>query len=193
MCVHSFRQPQSSETSFLFFSTFFFLLSKQSCSILSVLRNICICNPKFSNFFSPSFRHYHDLFMDYMDLVFLNTNGWASLRAQLVKNPRSPWFDSWVGKVCWRRDRLPTPVFLGFPCGSAGKESACNVRVLGSIPGLGRSPGEGNSYSLHYSGLENSMDYIVHGVARGRHDWATFAIERNQDGTECIPSLEGAA
>ena len=35
--------------------------------------------------------------------------------------------DSWVGKVCWRRDRLPTPVFLGFPCGSAGKESPCNV------------------------------------------------------------------
>ena len=36
---------------------------------------------------------------------------------------QSPWFDSWVGKICWRRDRLPTPVFLGFPCGSAGKES----------------------------------------------------------------------
>ena len=41
------------------------------------------------------------------------------------------------------KDRLPTPVFLGFPCGSAGKESACNVGDLGSIPGLGRSPGEG--------------------------------------------------
>ena len=47
-------------------------------------------------------------------------------------------------------------VFLGFPGGSAGKESACNVGDLGSIPGLGRSPGEGNSYSLQYSGLENS-------------------------------------
>ena len=44
---------------------------------------------------------------------------------------------------CWRRDRLPTPVFLGFPCGSAGKESACDVGDLGSIPGLQRSPGEG--------------------------------------------------
>ena len=40
------------------------------------------------------------------------------------------------GKIHWRRDRLPTPVFLGFPCGSAGKESACNVGDLGSIPGL---------------------------------------------------------
>ena len=36
-------------------------------------------------------------------------------------------FDFWIGKICWRRDKLPTPVFLGFPRGSAGKESACNV------------------------------------------------------------------
>ena len=43
--------------------------------------------------------------------------------------------DSWVGKIPWKRDRLPTPVFLGFPCGSAGKESAYNVGDLGSIPG----------------------------------------------------------
>ena len=55
---------------------------------------------------------------------------------------------------------------MGFPCGSAGKESVCNVGDLGSIPGLGRSPGEGKGYPLQYSGLENSMDCIVHGVAR---------------------------
>ena len=47
---------------------------------------------------------------------------------------------------CWRRDRLPTPVFLGFACGSDGKESVCNVEDLGSNPGLGRSPGEGKDY-----------------------------------------------
>ena len=47
---------------------------------------------------------------------------------------------------------------LGFPCGSAGKESAHNARDLGSVLGLGTSPGEGNSYPLQYSGLENSMD-----------------------------------
>jgi len=52
----------------------------------------------------------------------------------------------------------------GFPGGSAGKESTCNAGDLGSIPGLGRYPGEGNSYPLQYSGLENSMDCIVHGV-----------------------------
>ena len=66
----------------------------------------------------------------------------------------------------WRRERLPTPVFLGFPCGSAGKESACSAGDLGSIPGLGRSPGEGKGYPLQYSGLENSIDCIVHGVAK---------------------------
>ena len=55
---------------------------------------------------------------------------------------------------------------MGFPCGSAGEESACNVGDLGSILGLGRSPGEGKGYPLQYSGLENSMDCIVHGVAK---------------------------
>ena len=69
----------------------------------------------------------------------------ASLVAQLVKNRlqcRRLWFNSWVRKIPWRRDRLSTSVFLGFPCGSAGKESSRNAGVLGSIPGLGRSPGD---------------------------------------------------
>ena len=57
---------------------------------------------------------------------------------------------------------------LGFPRGSAGKESTCNAGDLGSIAGLGRSPGEGNSYPLQYSGLENSMDCIVNGVAKSQ-------------------------
>ena len=59
-------------------------------------------------------------------------------------------------------------LYMGFPCGSAGKEAACNVGDLGSIPGLGRSPGKGQGYQLQYSGLENSMDSIVHGVAKSR-------------------------
>ena len=53
-----------------------------------------------------------------------------------------------------------------FPCGSAGKESICNAGDLGSIPGLGRSPGEGKAFALQYSSLENSIDCIVHGVAK---------------------------
>ena len=55
---------------------------------------------------------------------------------------------------------------LGFPCSSAGKESACNEGDLGLIPGLGRSPGEGKDYPLQYSDLENSMGCIVHGVTK---------------------------
>ena len=51
---------------------------------------------------------------------------------------------------------------------SAGKESTCNAGDLGSIPGLGRSPEEGKGYSLQYSGLENSMDCIVHGVTKSQ-------------------------
>ena len=149
------------------------------------------------------------------------------------------------GKFPWRRDRLPTPLFLGFPGGSTGKEkwkwscsimsdslwphrlqptrllhpwdfpgkstgvgchfllqgifptqgwnpglphcrqmtpgkeSAYNVGDLGSTPEFGRSPGEGNSYPLQYSGLKNSMDRgawqaTVHGLQRAGHNWGTF-------------------
>ena len=79
-----------------------------------------------------------------------------------------------MGKICWRRDRLPTPEFLGFPCGSAGKESACNAGDLSSIPGLGRSPGEEKGYPLQYSGLENSMDCIDHGVSKSQTQLSDF-------------------
>ena len=101
----------------------------------------------------------------------------ASLIAQLIKNRlqcRRPWFNPWVGKIRWKRDRLPTPVFSGFPCGSAGKESACNVGDLGSIPGLGRRSGEGKGYPVQYSGLKNSMDCIVHGVAKNQKQLSDF-------------------
>ena len=57
---------------------------------------------------------------------------------------------------------------MGFHCGWVGKESACNAEELGLIPGLGRSSGEGKSYPLQYSGLENFMDCIVHGVIKSQ-------------------------
>ena len=84
-------------------------------------------------------------------------------------------------KIPWRRDRLSTPVFLDFPGGSGGKESACNEEDLSSVPGLGRSPGEGNGYPLQYSGLENSTDCIVHGVLKsqtGLSDFQYVAMEK---------------
>ena len=61
--------------------------------------------------------------------------------------------------------RSPIP-YQGFPGGSAGKESAHNAEDLGSILGLGRFPGEEKGYPLQYSGLENSMDCIVYGIAK---------------------------
>ena len=65
-------------------------------------------------------------------------------------------------------------VFLGFPHGSVGKESTCNAGDLGSIPGLGRSPGEGKGYPLQYFDLESSMDCIVHGVAKSQTQLSDF-------------------
>ena len=66
----------------------------------------------------------------------------------------------------------------GKPSGSAGKESACNAGDLGLIPGLGKSPGEGKDYPLQYSGLENSMHCIVHGVAKSRTQLSNFHFHR---------------
>ena len=66
---------------------------------------------------------------------------------------------------------------MSFPCGSAGKESTCNAGDLGSVPGLGRSPGEGKGYPLQYSVLENSMECIVHGVAGSRTRLSDFHFQ----------------
>ena len=96
-------------------------------------------------------------------------------------------FNSCVRKIRWRRDRLPTPGFLGFPCGSAGKQSACNAGDLGLIPGLGRSLGEGNSHPLQSSGLENSMDCKVHGVAKS---WTQLSDFHFHFIFSCMPRRE---
>ena len=65
-------------------------------------------------------------------------------------------------------------MFLGFPCGSAGKESARNVGDLGLIPGLGRSLGGGKGHPLQYPGLENPMASVVHGVAKSQTRLSNF-------------------
>ena len=69
---------------------------------------------------------------------------------------------------------LDDMVILGLPRWLTGKESACNEGDLGSIPGLGRSPGEEIGYPLQYSGLENSMNCIVHGVTKSRSQLNDF-------------------
>ena len=125
---------------------------------------------------------------------------WTSLIAQLVKSTpamKETRFNSWVRKIHWRRDRLPIPVFFGFPCGSAGKESTYNVNPpiippynvgenLGSFPGLGRSPGEGKGYPLQYSGLENSMDWIVPGLSKSQTRLSNFHFARMWNECSCM-------
>ena len=84
----------------------------------------------------------------------------------------------------------------GFPDGSDGKESACNAGYLGSIPGLGGSPGEGKGYPLQYSGLENA---IVHGVTKSRtrlsnfHFPFTFCLENPMDRGPWRATVHGIA
>ena len=82
----------------------------------------------------------------------------------------------WVGKIPWRREWLPTTVLLGFPSGSAVKNSLRRLSRatgdMGSIPALGRSPGEGNGNPLQHSCLENSMD---------RGDWQAI-VTNSQSG-----------
>ena len=98
----------------------------------------------------------------------------ASLVAQLVKNlpARQETLVQFLGGEV-PLDKLPIPVFLGFPGGSNGKESTCNAGDLGLIPGLGRSPGGGHGSALQYSCLKNphgqrSLGATVHGVTKSQ-------------------------
>ena len=101
---------------------------------------------------------------------------WVSLVAQLVKNLPSMQVTlvrSWVRKIPWRRDRLPTSVFMGFPGDSDGKETTYNAGDLGSIPGLGTSPVGWHDNPLQYSCLENphdqrSLEGYIHGIAKSQ-------------------------
>ena len=94
-----------------------------------------------------------------------------SLVQQWARQLKTPNKDKKIWRIAW----------LGFLGGSDNKESACNAGDPGSIPGLGRFPGEGNGYPVQYSYLENPMNRrawwaTVHGVERARHYWVTFAF-----------------
>ena len=90
-------------------------------------------------------------------LAFTNRKNWLKKQSQ-----------KWAHNYTYGNGRLPTPVLLGFPWSSAGKESTCNAGDLVSIPVLGRYTGEGKGYPLQYSGLENSIDCIVYGVTKSQ-------------------------
>ena len=86
-----------------------------------------------------------------------------------------------VGRFFTNRAITVTLMYVqrrGFTGGSDGKESVCNVGDPGSIPGVGISPGEGDGYPLQYSGLENSMDCVVHGVAKSQTRLSNFQFHK---------------
>ena len=105
-----------------------------------------------------------------------------TLIAQLVKNP--PAMQETLVQFLGQEDPLEKGQathsnILGLPCSSAGKESAHNVGDLGSIPVLGRFPGGGKGYPLQYSGLDNSMYCIVHGIAKSCTQLSDFHLHCN--------------
>ena len=96
----------------------------------------------------------------------------------LLLNETLGWPKSLFGFFCTILQKNPNDFFgqpnrflRGFPGSSVGKESTCNAGDTSLIPGLGRSPGEGTSYPFQYSGLKNSMDYIIHGAAKSQSNF----------------------
>ena len=94
----------------------------------------------------------------------IDREAWRAAVHEVAKNRAR--LSDWTDRTCPKI----------FRSSSAGKESTCNVGGLGSTPGLGRSPGEGNNYPLQYSGLENSMDSLVYGVAKSRTWLSNFSF-----------------
>ena len=105
--------------------------------------------------------------------IYTHTDGLPCLQC------RRPQFYSWVRKIPWRRDRLPTPVFLGFPGGSDSKESSCNVGDLDSIPGLkrvlwrGERPTHSSILAWRIPMDRGAWWATVYGSQRVWHNWAT--------------------
>ena len=106
----------------------------------------------------------------------LETKSGSSAGKEFTRSAGDPGSIPRSGKSCGQGIDYPL-VFLGFPGGSDSKESACNVGDLGLNPGLGRSLGEEKGYLLQYSGLENSMDCIVHGVTKS---WTCLSHFHNE-------------
>ena len=100
---------------------------------------------------------------------------WKRVCLSLNENSLGPNGKDWV-EVRWEFGQYLSTE--GFPDSSAGKESACHAGDPGLNLGLGRSPGEGKGYRLQYSGLENSMDCISHGVTKSQTRLSDFHLSR---------------
>ena len=99
-------------------------------------------------------------------LILLSRDPDSSVGKEYTCNAGDPGLIPGSGRSAWEGIGYPLQYSWASPDSPAGKESTCNVGDLGLIPGLGRSAGEGKGYPLQYSGLENSINCIVHGVAK---------------------------
>ena len=136
---------------------------------------------KSSSSFSFKVQHRYYLLHDNMHecpkhyestLIRNSTNSFTKITVEFWAKPCTVNWGTEMKKAHFYPSKEPS--HISFPSGSDSKESAYNAGDLGCIPGLGRSPGEGNSYSLQYSGLENSMQSM--GLQRVGHNWATFTL-----------------
>ena len=122
--------------------------------------------------------------LEWVAIPFFRGSSWprdqTRVLAQLVKNLqqcRRPWFDSWVRKIPWRRDRLPTPVSLGFPRGSDGKVSNCNAGDLGLISWRREQLTTPVLWPGEFHGQRSLAGYIQSmGLQRVGHNWVTFTF-----------------
>ena len=125
-----------------------------------------------------------------MDLTLMGTTLLVSNVSKYIRNLKNGILLAWqlhfqeldLRKRILNRKKVCLQTWYAFPCGSAGKESTHNAGNLGSVPGLGRSPAEGKGYPLRYSGLENSMDYTVHGVTKSQTQLSDFHFRFHKDG-----------
>ena len=162
---------------------FHFLLIYLSWSDGTGCHDLGFLNVEFQASFFTLLFHLHQEALQFL-------SSWLLSWWRICLHCRKLWFESWVGRIPWIRDKLPTPVFLDFSGGSAGKESACNAGDLGSIPELGRSPGEGKDYSLQNSGLEIYTGCIVQGVTKSRTWLRNFHCSRLMNQTFMIETPE---
>ena len=114
---------------------------------------------------------------------------WQLRWSKIHQQCRRSQFNSWVGDIRWRRDKLPTSVFLGIFYGLSGKESACNVGDLGLIPGLRRSPWRRERLPIPVFWPGEFMDCIVHGFTKSHAQLNNFHFSGKKEVATCLCNI----
>ena len=186
-CIQVFATPWTAAyQASLPFSVSWSLLKPISVELMMPSNHLILCRPllllppirpSMRVFFSESALHIR--WPKYWSFSFstsfpMNIQGWFPLGLTGLISLLSKGLSKVFSNTTVQKHQFFSTQSSCFPCGSVGKESACNAGDLGSIPGLGRSPGEGKRYPLQYSGLENSMDYTVLCTAKSQTRLSDF-------------------